>query len=615
MIKAKIAKRKSSPLRKKQRRNLDVESIMSTPSDSNQYSVGLDPNGENEDQDDTFQSAEEGDIDDQAVESQEDQIIDYDSDQAGMKLDSPTYNPAAEAEAEAQALRELCELVQKDYSIDTSIRIDVINTLMYPNSRFFYPAVITHPTEAALISTISLLEPLDVVDGGTSWRKDMQILIETAIKPLSDHKYFTLGTSLHGIMHRLKYIPNYVRSHYSRLHWTLQGLKMQKTYLFPAQAEEIKVFHRLIRAEDTRSHKAMNVIKTSLLNIIQGLNDGKHLKLTDLFPSDDDRSWLGLQLNLHGVWMQPGGPLIRDDGAFDAVLLAALMVVVDPNISSAQDGNSPVSDILNKVKALNWKADGLNQNRIDQNLLQMTKILNQSAGRLTQAYGKDEYRVIKVFRTYVAEHNTALANLLFTKHSQVDPSGPTSITKLVELKNNLGILNNSYHEWHRQGLRSGFLPDESVEQKPPAFKPSQSVTNGNPRNPEFTKKRTHEASSASQAKNAKRTVVHKRNVAWNSYYISSAKLNELPLDTRRDYNAKRTAYRNLTTCYICGVLGHNPNEHPQEEIDDVAQHKLSPEQIQKIKPTTAFKEAKEAIFALVQKITNPKQPASARSTK
>jgi hypothetical protein len=75
MIKAKIAKRKTSPLRKKQRRNLDVESIMSTSSDSNQYSVGLDPNGENEDQNDTIQSDEEVDIEDQTVESQIDQII------------------------------------------------------------------------------------------------------------------------------------------------------------------------------------------------------------------------------------------------------------------------------------------------------------------------------------------------------------------------------------------------------------------------------------------------------------------------------------------------------------------------------------------------------------
>ena len=72
---AKKAKRKSSPLRKKQRRNLDVEYIMSTSSDSNQYSVGLDPNGENEDQNDTIQSDEEVDIEDQTVESQIDQII------------------------------------------------------------------------------------------------------------------------------------------------------------------------------------------------------------------------------------------------------------------------------------------------------------------------------------------------------------------------------------------------------------------------------------------------------------------------------------------------------------------------------------------------------------
>ena len=43
---------------------------------------------------------------------------------------------------------------------------------------------------------------------------------------------------------------------------------------------------------------------------------------------------------------------IRADGAFDAVLLAALMVVVDPNISSAQDGNSPVEPIGSKTVSL-----------------------------------------------------------------------------------------------------------------------------------------------------------------------------------------------------------------------------------------------------------------------
>jgi hypothetical protein len=55
--------------------DIDIESIMSTSSDSSQYSVGLDPNGENEDQNDTIQSDEEVDIEDQTVESQIDQII------------------------------------------------------------------------------------------------------------------------------------------------------------------------------------------------------------------------------------------------------------------------------------------------------------------------------------------------------------------------------------------------------------------------------------------------------------------------------------------------------------------------------------------------------------
>ena len=70
-------------------------------------------NGENEDQDDTIQSDEEDDIEDQedSVEPQIDQIIENDSenDQSGMKLDSPTFNPAAEAEADAKALQELIE--------------------------------------------------------------------------------------------------------------------------------------------------------------------------------------------------------------------------------------------------------------------------------------------------------------------------------------------------------------------------------------------------------------------------------------------------------------------------------------------------------------------------
>jgi hypothetical protein len=38
-----------------------------------------------------------------------------------MKLDSPKYNPAAEAEADAKALQELCEWVQKDVTLDTSV--------------------------------------------------------------------------------------------------------------------------------------------------------------------------------------------------------------------------------------------------------------------------------------------------------------------------------------------------------------------------------------------------------------------------------------------------------------------------------------------------------------
>ena len=361
---------KASPLRKKQRRNadIDIESIMSTSSDSNEYSVGLDPNSEEEYQDDTIhQSDEEVDIDD-AIESQEDQVVEYDSDQSGMKLDPPAYDPIAQAEADAKAVTEMCELVQKDYTLDTSIRLDVINNLMYPNQQFFPPAVITYPSESALIGAISKLEKLDVIDAGASWKKDMEILIDTVIKPLADHKYFTSGASLYGIMSRLNKIPSYVRSQYSRLHWTLQGIKMQKTYSFPALGEEMKEFQKLIRANDTRSNRAVNAIKASLLTIIQGLNDGKHLKLAALFPTDDDRTWLGLQLNVNSVWFQVGGSLIRDDGAFDAVLLAALMVVVDPNISSAQDGNSPVSDILQQVKSLNWKANGLNQNRIDQNI-------------------------------------------------------------------------------------------------------------------------------------------------------------------------------------------------------------------------------------------------------
>ena len=58
--------------------DIDIESIMSTSSDSSQYSVGLDPNGEEEYQDDTIhQSDEEVDIDD-TVESQEDQVVEYD---------------------------------------------------------------------------------------------------------------------------------------------------------------------------------------------------------------------------------------------------------------------------------------------------------------------------------------------------------------------------------------------------------------------------------------------------------------------------------------------------------------------------------------------------------
>jgi hypothetical protein len=78
----------------------------------------------------------------------------------------------------------------------------------------------------------------------------MQILIETVIKPLSDHKYFTSGASLHGIMSRLNKIPPYVRSQYSRLRWTLTVTGNEDaedlSYRFPALAEEMKVFQKLI---------------------------------------------------------------------------------------------------------------------------------------------------------------------------------------------------------------------------------------------------------------------------------------------------------------------------------------------------------------------------------
>jgi hypothetical protein len=48
------------------------------------------------------------------IESQEDQVVEYDSDQSGMKLDSPAYDPVAQAEADAKAVKEMCEWVQRD---------------------------------------------------------------------------------------------------------------------------------------------------------------------------------------------------------------------------------------------------------------------------------------------------------------------------------------------------------------------------------------------------------------------------------------------------------------------------------------------------------------------
>ena len=85
------------------------------------------------------------------------------------------------------------------------------------------------------------------------------------------------------------------------------------------------------------------------------------------------------------------------------------------------------------MKSLNWKANGLNQNRIDQNIKHMTKILKEKSSTLTRAYGNDEQRVIKVFRGFVSDQNTALSNFLFYKQSPGDHSGPVSITMLVEL--------------------------------------------------------------------------------------------------------------------------------------------------------------------------------------